>query len=700
MKNALLRLLAIVAVFTMAMGSAGQAVLAQTPVASPEASPVASPVAEQPAEHGIQIANMDLSVDPGDDFYQFANGGWLARTERPGDTPAYGVFDEINDRVEAQLLETMNELEADPETAPGKARSTFDQYIDYDTRDTQDIAPIQPLLDEIGAEGLAFQEVADTYQLAGLFAPYADASPEEATITSGFLTGPILSLPSEDYYLDDSEDGQAIRDAWIETTTQLLIHLGYTEEEATTAAENVLAFEMELVGIKTPDAELFSDPVLRNNPRTLAELEELVPSIDWQAFVERSHLADSTDTLIVTDLAYMEGLEAVLAGADPGTLQDLFVTQVIWAYAPYLTTELGDLAFSFNGTVLAGVTERRPVEERALTIVETAFPDTVSQSYVAEFFPPEAKAQIEELVDNLIAAFRIRIEESTWMSEETKAKALEKLDLMIVGVGYPDTWDTYEDVEIGASLFETIVNAYQAENAENLGKVGEPVDRSEWGLNAFEVNAGYSPSLNFMVYPAAILQAPFFDPTADLASNYGAIGAVIGHEITHGFDLSGSQYDGYGNLASWWLEEDFAAFQALNDQVIAQYSAIEVQPGLMVDGALTVGENVADMGGLQIAYDALMIALAPDGHALDAAGQENLPWFLTQQQRFFIAAATNWREVATPEFYELIVASNEHAPAPARGVEPLRHMDEFYDAFDIEPGDPEYLAPEDRIVIW
>jgi predicted metalloendopeptidase len=659
---------------------------------------MASPVASPEAAVGIQPTDMDLSVDPGDDFYQFSNGGWLARTERPPDQPSYGVFQEITDRVNAQLAELVTDMDADPNTPEGKARSIYDQYLDAETRDAQGTEPLQPILDETAAitsveEGLVFHERADNYQLPGVFVVFPSPLPEDATTNGGVLYGPILSLPSEDYYVDESEDGQAIRDAWIDTTAQLLVHLGYSEVEAATAAEAVIAFETELVGIKTPDAELFSDPVSMNNPRTLDELEEMVPGMDWTGFVEQTHLPDTVERLIVWDLPYFESLQGVLDTADPMILRYLFDTQLIWTYAPYLSTEIGDLAFSFQGPIILGVTERRPVEERALQAVQDWFPDTLSQAYVTEHFPPEAKAEIEDLVDNLIEAFRIRIEQNSWMTEETKAEALTKLDLMVVSVGYPETWETYEEVEVGDSLFETVLNAYDAGNAEALGEVDQPVDRSEWFLEPFEVNAGYDPSLNMMTYPAAILQPPFFDPNADPASNYGAIGAVIGHEITHGFDLSGSQYDGEGNLVSWWTEEDFAAFQELNDQAIAHYSEIEFMPGLMVDGELTVGENVADMGGVQISYDAMLIALGTEA-------QDDEPWFLTQQQRFFIACATNWREVATPEFYEFLIASNEHAPGPVRAVEPLRHMDAFYEAFDIGPDDPEYLPPEERIVIW
>ncbi len=669
-----------------------------TTAQTPQASPIASPVATPQGASGIQIADMDLTVDPGADFYQFANGGWLERSELPADKPSYGVFDEIDDRVQEELFAVMEQMGLDPATAEGKASAIYEQYLDMETRDAQGVTPLQPILDETSQidsidTGLAFQEHADNYQLSGLFLVYPSPLPEDATVYVGNLYGPILSLPSEDYYVDDSEEGQAIRDAWIDTTVQLLVLMGYSEAEAQTAADTVMAFETELVGIKTPDAELFTNPTAMNNPRTLDELEELVPGMDWHAFVEETHLPDTTDTLVVLDLPYMERLQKLLDGADPLTLRYLFDTQLIWTYAPYLTTEIGDLAFAFQGGVLFGVTERRPIDERALQAVQDWFPDTLGRAYVDAYFPPEAKAEIEALVDNVIAAFRVRIEQNPWMTEETKQRALEKLDMMVVKVGYPEKWKTYDDVVVGDSLVATILSAYDVDNAEGLGRVDQPVDRDEWLMAPFEINAYYDPSFNEIVFPAAILQAPFFDPDADFASNYGAIGMVIGHEITHGFDLGGSQYDGFGNLSQWWSQEDYEAFLALNDEVIAQYSAIEVQPGLNVDGALTVQENVADLGGLQIAYDALMIAL-------DADGQEHTPWFLTQQQRFFIAAARNWRQISTPQYVQVLVASDSHAPASVRAVEPLRHMDAFHEAFDIGPGDAEYLPPEDRIVIW
>ncbi len=669
-----------------------------SPVASPEAIPVATPGATPEASLGIQAADMDLATDPGDDFYQFANGGWLARTELPADDPAYGVFNEINDQVTVQITTVVDGLEADGETDTGKVRTVYDQVIDVDARNANGIDPIRPILDSVLAidsieAGLAYQQRSyASDNMFGLFIPYGQAAPEDATTTVTWLYGPFLSLPSTSYYLDDSEDSQAVRDAWVETTTQLLMQLGYTEADAATAAEAVMALETELASVVTPEEVLFSDPNAQNNPRTIEELSELLPAFDWNAFVTENGLT-GVETVNVSDIAYLEALDGVLANADPLIMQYIYASELVWGFSSLLTTEIEEIAFGFQGPILSGTTEQQPIEERALGLVKSIYPDALGQAYVDEAFPPEAKAEVETLVDNLIAAFRIRIEESAWMSEETKVEALEKLDLMSVKVGYPDVWKTYENVAVGDSLFASAFNGFHHQTLENLEKIGEPVDRDEWLIGAYVVNAYYNPSLNEIVFPAGILQSPFFDVDADFATNYGGIGAVIGHEITHGFDLGGSQYDGLGNLVSWWTEEDYAAFTALNDQVVAHYSGVEVAPGVMANGEISVTENVADMGGVQVAYDALLIALETDG-------QEETPWFLTQQQRFFISWATNWRSLITPQYLERLLSSDPHAPGAARGVEPSRHMDQFYTAFNIGPGDPEYLAPEDRIVIW
>ena len=690
MNSAAFRFLIALASVLLAFGAGGQATIGLTGQVDLDSPSQLGPV-------GIQASNMDLTVDPGEDFYSFANGGWLADNELDETEVSLGTLDEAYYEVGQQLFEIILDLDADDDTAEGKARTLFDQVMDTRARDRDGIDPVLPLLDTIQGissieDGLDYQERSFQDNLNGLFIPYADIALDDATRNVAWLAGPFLNLPSEGYYLDDTDEAEEIRDAWVEATAALLVELGYDEAEAAEAAEAVLEFETEVARAKTPDAVMQSDPSLWNNPRTIAELEAILPGFDWQGFMEANGIADQ-ELLMVDDIAYLEALGGLLDDADPRVLQYLFAIELAWAAAPYLTSDMEEIAFSFQAGTLLGIEEQGPIEGRALTVVATLLPDVLAELYVEEAFSPEAKAEIEDLVDHLLAAFRIRIEQNPWMGEETRAQALAKLDLINVKVGYPDEWESYDDVAIGDSLFETFASATALINSQDLAMIGEPVDRDAWELPAFEVNAYYSPTANEIVFPAGILQPPLYDPNADLASNYGAIGAVIGHEITHGFDLSGSQFDGNGNLVDWWTEADTEAFEDLNDQVAAHYSDIEALPGLMVDGELTVTENVADMGGVQVAYDGLMLALAE-------ANSDDRVWLYTQEQRFFIAWATTWRELARDEFIELIVEIDEHAPAPVRAVEPLRHMDEFYEAFGIEPGDPMYLPPEDRIVIW
>jgi len=697
MQHRMIRLFLLFVAALMILGSGGYAITsAQTPQASPIASPVASPVAVEEEQHGIRIADLDLTVDPGDDFYQFSNGGWLARTELPPGYPVYSVFDELNDRVTAQLQDTVDSLEPDPSADTGKVKVTYNQFVNPEERNAAGIDPLQPILDRVNAidsveSGLLYQQDSAQLDGLGLFYLYSGPSLNDATQNIGWLGGPYLSLPSQSYYLDDSDDGQMIRDSWIETTTQLLVELGYDEAAAAQAATEVLAFETGIAEAMTPEEDR-NDPTTYDNPRTFEEMAELLPGIDWDAWLAALGVS-GIDGVTIDDINYFNALNDLLASSPETILRDYFAVQLIWSSAPYLSTTISDIAFSFNGPVLGGVTEREPLEKRGIYVVQDLFPDPLAQAYVEESFSPEAKAQIEALVDNLIDAYRIRIENSSWMSDETKLKAIEKLDLISVKVGYPDTWQDYSGVAVGDVLYDTVMNASIYQMQLDLAKIGQPVDRSEWGIDAFTVNAYYNPQLNEIVFPAAILQAPYFDPEADAASNYGAIGFVIGHEITHGFDISGAQFDGYGNIAPWWTDEDYAAFSALNDQVIAQYDAIETLPGVNVNGTLTVGENVADMGGLQVAYDALMIEIGEEGSA-------DHPWFLTQQQRFFIAASSAWRNISTDAFAQYLINVDVHAPSAVRGVQPMRNMDVFFEAFDIDEGDPMYVPPEERIVIW
>jgi predicted metalloendopeptidase len=356
--------------------------------------------------------------------------------------------------------------------------------------------------------------------------------------------------------------------------------------------------------------------------------------------------------------------------------------------------------------VLSGQDTLKPLDERIMSAVNGALPDAIGKLYVERYFPPEAKASIESLVGDILAAFHDRLEQNTWMSPVTRDKALAKLAAVRVKVGYPDKWKTYEKVEIGSTYADSMLSASVAEMERQLAKAGKPVDRSEWGMPPQTVNAYYNPGNNEIVFPAAILQPPFFDYQADPATNYGAIGYVIGHEITHGFDLQGSQFDAQGNLNNWWTPQDKASFDALTNALVKQYDAIEVKPGLHINGQITVTENTADLGGIQVAYDALQRRLAEQAAATPAAtpvataADDPALAEFTPAQRFFIAAATVWREKTRDSALVTQIKSDEHSPAAVRGVQPLRNMQQFFDAFHIVPGDPMYLPPDQRVVIW
>jgi putative endopeptidase len=422
-------------------------------------------------------------------------------------------------------------------------------------------------------------------------------------------------------------------------------------------------------------------------------MQTIYPDLDWQAYMTNAGATvDGSSIVIDSERRLMENLASTLSATDIETIKNYLTVQIMLGAAPYLDQAMRDVYFGYQ-KALYGVQEQRQVEQYVLSAVNGLMPEAMGQVYVAEYFPPEAKADIEALVENLIAAFRIRLENNTWMTDETKAAAIAKLDAMRVKVGYPDVWQTYENYTIGDSYWATVFDSLVAEGKEQMAKYGQPVDLGEWWMSPQTVNAGYDPQKNDITFPAAILQPPFYDPDADPASNYGAIGFVIGHEITHGFDLTGSQFDKDGNFVDWWTDEDRAAFTALNDEVAAQYDTVEVLPDLFVNGQLTVTENVADMGGLQVAFDALQLALADGGDPGEIEG-------LTQAQRFFIAAAQVWREKVRDEAVAAGIQSNVHAPGIARATLPAENMDAFYEAFGISEGSPEFVPPDDRIVIW
>lgn len=675
-------------------------VLAQdaTPVASPAAQ--GSPVAQTSGHHGVDPANMDPSVDPGDDFYRYATGGWQDRTEIPADEASYGSFDVVNDATIEQLLGLMSTLSNSTDVPVGsdewKAVQLFRQATDLKTRDAQGVTAVQGDLDAIdGIQTLddyyRFQEIAglETH-LWGLFGVGVQPDLADSSINVAWYYGPSLGLPNRDYYWVDDESNEAIRTAYKEACAKLLTYLGYDEAQATSAAEAVYAFEKAVAEPILAPAD-YNDPNNYYHPTAIADLIKANPSFDWASYMEFMGIQDEK-TIVVTEPKFLSSIEGILAATDLQTIKDFLKLQTLWFTADLLTQDIQKIAFDFTSN-FSGATEQKPLDEQALDAVNGALGFALGKLYVDSYFPPEAKAQIEDLVAKVIAATKVRVNALDWMSPETKKTAIAKLDALRIKVGYPDVWRTYEAVNIEESYAETLLSANIAEYRRTLAEVGKPVNRDEWGMLPQQVNAYYNPSNNEIVFPAAILQPPFFDYQADPASNYGGIGAVIGHEITHGFDQSGSQFDQNGNFVDWWTEQDKTTFQQKTKAVVDQYSAIEVLPGLFVNGELTIGENIADMGGMQIAHDALQAALQESGDPGEIDG-------LTQDQRFFIAWAFVWADKARDEYLTSLIKTNEHSPAQVRGAQPERNMDAFYDAFGIEASDPVYLAPDQRVVIW
>ncbi|MGI8475875.1 MAG: M13 family metallopeptidase [Thermomicrobiales bacterium] len=662
------------------------------------ATPVASPAAA--VGHGIQTADMDLSADPAKDFYRYANGGWLDRTTIPSDRPSYGVFDELGDRTTETQLAILASLTGDPSLVKGsdewKAVPVFGQGRDQAARDALGLTPVQPLLKQIDAltdtaSVNAYEATSSLEGASGFFSVYAYADLADSSMTAAYLTSGPLRLPNRDYYLKDDAATVAVRDAYTAANARFLRLVGYDEPSAAAQAKAVTKLEHALAA-PTLTREEQQDFSKSYNPMKLADLAKEYPGMDWPGYLKMLGIGGA-DTLVVTEPGYFKALAEIVKATPIETVKAEFKVQVLWAIAPYLDRETYKIYFDFQGKTLNGQETSSPLERRVLGQVNGILGQAVGKLYVAQAFPPDAKSQIVDLVHQVTAAYRARLADSAWLSPEAKRIALDKLDKVAIKVGYPDAWRSYDAVAVGGSYVKSMLSGLRAEAKRQYATVGKPVDRTEWGLNPQDVNAYYNPSNNEIVFPAAILQPPFFDYKADPASNFGAIGSVIGHEITHGFDINGSQFDAQGNFGEWWTAGDKTTFEALQKRLVDQYGAIEVLPGLKLDGQIEIGENTADLGGIQNAYSALQGALKATGDPGKIDG-------LTQDQRFFIAASQAWREVVRNEALTTQVKTDVHAPGSVRGVQPMRNADAFYAAFPIKPGDPMFLPPERRVVIW
>ena len=646
---------------------------------------------------GLDQPDFDPSVRFQDDLFRAANGSWLARAEIPSDKSRYGAFSELGDLSDKRLLDILDTpaTKAAPEgSAQAKVLAFYAAYLDLDAIDKAGLASITPLLAEIDALGntheLAhwqgcMQGLLDTPVALWVMADFKQPDMNRALTWQGGL-----GLPDRDYFLlKDDAKMATVRAAYAVYLTTLARLSGEAQPEQ--VAARVLAIEQRIAELHW-DKVANRKPVDLYNPRTLEQLIDMAPGFDWAAFLQSAGLT-RVDHLSVSQPSTVAGLARLFEQLPLADWKLYFKLHLLDQSAPLLPKDFREAHFAFRGKALTGATAQTPRWQQSIAALNRAMGEAVGQLYVALHFTPEHKARMQSLVDNLLTAYRASIEGLQWMSQQTKALAQDKLSKYSIKIGYPEQWRDYSELVVKPG--DALGNAQRSaifEWRRLAAKAGKPVDRSEWGMTPQTVNAYYNPSLNEIVFPAAILQPPFFDMAADDAANYGAIGAVIGHEISHGFDDQGSQFDGDGVLCDWWTREDRLAFDDATARLVAQYESYEALPGKFVNGQLTLGENIADLSGLQIAFRAYQ-RLA----ALQSASQ---PGELTGEQRFFIAWSRVWREKTRAERALQLLTTDPHSPSAFRANGAAVNHDGFHAAFETQPGDKMFKPPADRIRIW
>jgi predicted metalloendopeptidase len=652
------------------------------------------------AASGVDLQYIDPAVRAQDDFFAHLNGKWLKNTEIPADRSSWGTIAMLREQVQPHLRALIEEAGRDPANRAGSpGRKIADLYASFMDQERLDKLGYKPLTGELSRiRGLrdkkAIPALIAHLQKIGVAAPYAISVSQDSrasTRYAAYITQSGLGLPDRDYYLKQDDARLAgIRAKYEQHVAATLALAGHAEPAR--AAKDIVALETALAGQQWTRVQL-RDPVKRYNKMDFAQLAALTPGFDWKAALAAAGVAVKTDYVIVAQPSYLSELDGVLAATDLATWKAYFEWQLLRSYAEFLSKPFADADFAFYGVVVTGTPDDRPRWKKGVATVETSLGEALGQRYAARHFPAERRSRMQQLVDNLLAAYRDSIDTLDWMGAETKREAQAKLAKFRPKIGYPDKWRDYAKLAIvRTDLAGNIMRARSFAYDYELGKLGKPVDRAEWGMTPQTVNAYYSSTMNEIVFPAGILQPPFFDMSADDAVNYGAIGAVIGHEISHGFDDRGSQSDGDGNLRVWWSDEDRARFRAKTDALVRQYSAYSPLPGYAVNGELTLGENIADNAGLSIAYKAYLRSLnGKPAPVIDG---------LTGEQRFYMGWGQVWRSKMREAQQIMQIKTDPHSPGQFRTNGSLRNQPGFHDAFKVEQGDRMYLAPAERVLIW
>jgi putative endopeptidase len=649
---------------------------------------------------GIDISNIDPAIRPQDDFFLNLNGKWLAKTEIPSDKSSWGSFEKLDDDTKPQLRALIEAAAADPNKQAGtdaqRIGDFFASYMDEAKLEQVGLAPLKADFERVAA-------LSDKQQIAALIAhfnrsgytaPYGfiiHQDNKDSTKYVADLAQDGLSLPDRDYYLKKSDKKLA------ETLVKYQQHVSRMltlagNANAAADAKAIVALETDIARLQWTKVEL-RDPVKAYNKVPLANLSRLAPGYDWTTWLNDTGIGGKVDYVIVSQPSFITGFNKLLNKTPLATWKLYFQWQVLHANAPYLAKDFALENFAFYGKVLSGIDQQQPRWKRGVNATDGALGEALGKLYVEQHFPAERKARMEALVHNLLEAFKQSINTLDWMSPETRQQAQAKLAKFTIKIGYPNKWRDYSALVVSKDdLAGNVLRSHAFEYNKEVSKLGKPIDRDEWGMTPQTVNAYYNPELNEIVFPAVILQPPFFDANADDAVNYGAIGAVIGHEISHGFDDQGAQYDGDGNLRDWWTKADHKNFADKTKMLVKQYNGYSPVKGYHVNGELTLGENIADNSGAAIAYKAYLISLGgKPAPVIDG---------LSGQQRFYMGFGQVWRSKIRDAQQIVYLKSDPHSPDQFRANGTVRNQPGFYEAFGVKPGDKMYLAPKDRVIMW
>ena len=653
-------------------------------------------------DKGVDIQSIDKKANPRNDFNQFANGKWIQNNPVPSTESRWTSFNVIAERNYDLLRTILETAAADKSASKGSARQKIGDFyriaMDTNKLEADNYAPLTTDLGSI----MVLVDAKDVMNYVGkmhrkglpaFFGFGVNQDVKKSDEYACYLSQAGLGLPDRDYYLKDDEKSKNIRKEYLNHISRMFQMIGNNTPESEKIANDILEFETALAKASMTRVER-RDPDKTYNKKTTQELETSYPNINWKGYFEQTGLAKkNVSTFIVGQPLFFEELNKRMGTTSIFTLRNYLKWKAVSSSSSYMSSRFADESFRFYSTILTGTKEQKPRWKRTVNQANNLIGELVAQEYVKVAFSEESKKRLNKMVDNLREAFKIRIQNLDWMSAETKTKALEKLASFNRKIGYPDKWTDFTKLEIkNDSYLENYFRSNTFEFDDNINRLGKPIDKAEWGMLPQTVNAYYSPLMNEIVFPAAIMQPPFFDPAADDAVNYGAIGAVIGHEFSHGFDDKGCKFDAKGNLNNWWTEADKSKFDARTKVMVNQYNKYKVEDSVYVNGELTLGENIADFAGLTVSYDAYMLSLK-------GKEKKKINGF-TPEQRFFIGFAQVWRGNARPEYLRQQVVTDPHSPARFRVLGPLSNMPQFYEAFGVQKGDGMYRDDSVRVKIW